>query len=253
MRTVAALAAVCCLAACGTTPRDEAPVLERNVPLVVTLGDSVPAGTACDCDPFPDVYARGQDAVSENLAAPGFTSSDVRSQVDGIRTALAAADEVLLMIGANDLATAFDDESSFAGAAAQMQSNVTETIDTIETIHRTNVIVLGYWNVVQDGKVGAEDYGPAGVRAAASATTYANDALMNAAQKTGATYVSTDVAFHGADGSQDPTGLLAPDGDHPNAAGHAAIAALIPSLTVPYAGARAKLTPPASPTRSGPG
>jgi lysophospholipase L1-like esterase len=198
VRTLAALAAVGCLAACGTAPASPATSV-RRVPLVITLGDSVPAGTACDCDPFPDVYARGQDAVSENLATPGYTSADVRAQIAGIRAALAGADEVLLMIGANDLAEAFDDESSFPGAAAAMQSNVTATIDTIETIHQTSVIVLGYWNVVQDGKVGAEDYGPSGVRAAASATTYANDALMSAAQKTGATYVSTDPAFHGAD------------------------------------------------------
>lgn len=240
----------CCLAACGSAPPSVRAV-PAGVPLVVTLGDSVPAGTACDCDPFPDVYARGQDAVSENLAAPGYTSADVRAQIAGVRSALVAANEVLLMIGANDLAQAFDDDASFAGAADTMQANVTATISTIEGIHRTTVIVLGYWNVVQDGQVGAANYGPAGVRAAASATVFANDALMTAAQQTGATYISTDEAFHGSDGSHDPTDLLAPDGDHPNAAGHAAIAALIPPLAGPYAQARSTL--PATPTRSGPG
>jgi lysophospholipase L1-like esterase len=248
---LAACLAACCLSACGTTSPPVTTSAPPGVPVVVTLGDSVPAGTDCDCDPFPDVYARGQNAVSENLAAPGYTSADVRAQLAGVRTALAAADEVLLMIGANDLAQAFDDDSSFAGAAGTMRANVTATISTIEAIHRTTVIVLGYWNVVQDGRVGVENYGPSGVRAAASATTFANDALMTAARETGATYVSTGEAFHGADGSQDPTGLLAPDGDHPNAAGHAAIAALIPPLAGPYA--RARSTPLASPTRSGPG
>ena len=100
----------------------------------------------------------------------------------------------------------------------------------------------GYWNVVLDGRVGAEQYGPDGVRAAAEATRYANDALRVAARQTGARYVPTEAAFHGDDGGRDPTGLLAPDGDHPNAAGHAAIAALIPPLP-----------PAASPPGSGPG
>ena len=50
---------------------------------------------------------------------------------------------------------------------------------------------------------------------------------------TGATYISTLPAFHGQDGTRDPTNLLAPDGDHPNAAGHAAIAALLPALPPP--------------------
>lgn len=238
----------CSLAACGTAAPSAPPV---GVPVVVTLGDSVPAGTACDCEPFPDVYARGQNAVSENLAVAGYTSADVRAQVDGVRSALSAADEVLLMIGANDLAKAFDDDASYEGAADTMQANVTATISTIETIHRTTVVVLGYWDVVEDGKVGAENYGPSGVRSATSATTFANDALMAAARQTGATYISTDVAFHGSDGSQDPTDLLAADGDHPNAAGHAAIAALIPPLAGPYA--QVKSRPLASPTRSGPG
>ena len=243
--------AVCCLSACGTASPRVATSEPPGVPVVVTLGDAVPAGTACGCDPFPDLYARGQNAVSENLAVPGYTSADVRAQIAGVHTALTAADEVLLMIGANDLAQAFDDDASFAGAADTMRANVTATITAIESIHRTTVIVLGYWDVVQDGKVAAENYGPAGVREAASATTYANDALMTAARETGATYVSTEAAFHGTGGSQDPTDLLAPDGDHPDAAGHAAIAALIPPLAGPYAQARSR--PPASPTRSGPG
>jgi len=92
------------------------------------------------------------------------------------------------------------------------------------------VVVLGYWNVVLDGRVGATEYGPDEARAAADATTRVNDALRDAAAATGATYVPTLAAFHGDDGTLDPTRLLAADGDHPNAAGHAAIAALIPPL-----------------------
>ena len=66
------------------------------------------------------------------------------------------------------------------------------------------------------------------MRAAAEATRCANEALRAAAARSGATFVPTEAAFHGDGGERDPSGLLAPAGDHPNAAGDAAIAALIP-------------------------
>jgi lysophospholipase L1-like esterase len=197
---------------------------------VVTLGDSVPAGTACACDPFPLTYAHKVHALSDNLAVPGYTSADVLAQIPGVRSRLADANEVVLMIGANDLAAAFDADTSFSDAAATMQQNVTASIRAIDGVHATTILVLGYWNVVQDGQVAETSYGPTGVKRSVTATEYANDGLREAAQQTHATYISTDPAFHGSDGSQDPTPLLAPDGDHPNAAGHAAIAALLPPL-----------------------
>lgn len=232
VRRVAAGLLVAALAGCGTqssaaaTPA-RAPAPE---PIVVTLGDSVPAGSACDCDPFPVTYARTIHAVSENLAVPGYTSADVLAQIPGIRARLATADEVVLMIGANDLAAAFDADTSFQAAATTMQQNVVTSIRAIDAVRSTTVLVLGYWNVVQDGQVAATAYGPAGVKRSVTATQYANDGLREAAAETHATYISTDAAFHGPDGTHDPTGLLAADGDHPNAAGHAAIAALLPPL-----------------------
>jgi lysophospholipase L1-like esterase len=63
--------------------------------------------------------------------------------------------------------------------------------------------------------------------AAIASTTYVNDALAVAAKTTGATYVSTYTAFKGPSGTDDPTTLLAPDGDHPDAAGHQLIAKTI--------------------------
>ena len=45
-----------------------------------------------------------------------------------------------------------------------------------------------------------------------------------AAQQTGARYVPTTTTFRGDHHTLDPTGMLAPDGDHPNAAGQEAIA-----------------------------
>jgi acyl-CoA thioesterase-1 len=247
-RRAAAALLLTALGACGTMPSAAAPAASAPAePVVVTLGDSVPAGTACDCDPFPATYARTVHAVSENLAVPGYTSADVLAQIPGVRSHLAAASEVVLMIGANDLAAAFDAGTSLPAAAGTMQQNVTASIRAIDTIRSTTVLVLGYWNVVQDGQVAAAAYGPAGVKRSVTATEYANDGLRAAAEQTHATYISTDPAFHGPDGSRDPTGLLAPDGDHPNAAGHAAIAALLPPLSGTPAGAESGGPPPALP------
>jgi lysophospholipase L1-like esterase len=201
-------------------------------PTVVTLGDSVPAGAACGCEPFPDLYATAQHAISLNFASSGSTSADVRAAVPGERDALSSAAEAIVMTGANDIASSFDQPADYASVAATIQANVAAAVTAIEQIHRMPVIVLGYWNVVLDGQVGAAQYGPSGVRDAAAATAAVNRALQQAAARSGATYVPTESAFHGDDGGHDPTDLLAPDGDHPNAAGHAAIAALLPPLAV---------------------
>ena len=199
-------------------------------PSVVTLGDSVPAGSNCGCTPFPALYATTQHATNVNLAVPGTTSADVRAALHTERTPLSSATEVVIMIGANDIADVFDDPSRYATVASGVEQNVTALVAQIRDTRKVPVIVLGYWNVMQDGQVGASNYGPDGVANATRATTLINQALQRAATTAGTTYVSTSEAFHGHDGTDDPTDLLAPDGDHPNAAGQAAIAALIPPL-----------------------
>jgi lysophospholipase L1-like esterase len=215
------------LAGCTTAAPAASPPRLRTV---VTLGDSVPAGTACGCDPFPTVYARAQHATDVNLAAAGSTATDVRLAVPGSRDVLATAAEVIIMTGANDMAPSFSDPTRYAAVAAEIEADVSASVAAIEQINPVPVIVLGYWNVVHDGRVAAGEYGPDGVQAATDSTNVVNSALEAAAQQSGATYISTFPAFHGTDGRSDPTALLAPDGDHPNAAGHTAIAALLPPL-----------------------
>ncbi|BEL04083.1 hypothetical protein Q0Z83_022740 [Actinoplanes sichuanensis] len=197
-------------------------------PVVVTLGDSVPAGTACACTPFPDLYANllSPRAASINLAQPGFETTDVQQQVgaDDIRADIRSASVVVVMAGANDMASAFDDHDDYPATARVVESTVTSIVDTVRREHGSpvDVLVLGYWNVVEDGEVGLSTYGPDGLAEAKQATRYCNDALRRAAEHSGATYLDTSVAF-----ADDPTGLLAPDGDHPNAAGHEAIAGML--------------------------
>jgi lysophospholipase L1-like esterase len=234
----AVLLVACDTASAATTVPGAVPA---GTPSVVTLGDSVAAGAVCDCDPFPALYAKGQHAVDVNLAESGETASDMRDQLPGDLGAVSQAAEVLIMIGANDVADTIDDPSTYPAAATSVQNDVTATIADIEKTHTVPVIVLGYWNVVLDGQVGQQTYGPDGVRAAAQATSMINNALQAAASTNAdAEYISTDPAFHGVDGNHDPTDLLASDGDHPNADGQAAIAALLPPLPAPVPAAAAR-------------
>jgi len=214
---------------------------EPGTPTIVTLGDSVAAGAECDCDPFPALYAKRQHAVDVNLAESGATAADVRGQLPDNSGALSKAAEVLIMIGANDVADTIDDPSTYPAAADGVREDVTAMIAGIEKAHHVPVIVLGYWNVVLDGQVGEKTYGADGMRDATQATNLINSALAAAAATNAqAEYISTAPAFHGPDGTHDPTDLLASDGDHPNAAGQAAIATLLPALPESPAAAAAK-------------
>jgi len=208
---------------------------------VVAVGDSVPSGQGCKC-PFLDTYAArsaarvGAVASTVNLAVDGYTSAEVRSQVAGsaASAALQRADTVVIMVGANDFLQPLVDDldgrcsraDCYTLSERMLTTNVVETIQQIHAIHPApvSVIVVGYWNVAQDGSVGRALYGVDGMAEADRATAYANTALQQAAADTGAHYVATFAAFRGPDGGRDPTPLLAADGDHPNAAGHDLIA-----------------------------
>jgi lysophospholipase L1-like esterase len=55
-------------------------------------------------------------------------------------------------------------------------------------------------------------------------TRETNREIQAASVAVGATYVDLYQPFRGASGSDDPTALLADDGDHPDARGHQVIA-----------------------------
>jgi lysophospholipase L1-like esterase len=227
-------------------PYRSVPAADRG-PVVVALGDSVPAGSVCDCRNFVSDYGdlasrhAPHRAAVTNLAQGGAKTADVLGQVQrpAVRAALDHATTVLLMVGANDFYRPFKRvrhgahaNSEYRPAARQVRTNVERTIRQIRATHDgpVTIVVLGYWNVVEDGQVARRDYGAAGVRAAESATRWANHALRDAARSGHAMYVSTYAAFKGADGHRDPTGLLAADGDHPNAAGHRVLARAVYAL-----------------------
>ncbi|MGZ4611827.1 MAG: GDSL-type esterase/lipase family protein [Kineosporiaceae bacterium] len=215
---------------------------------VVGLGDSVPAGSGCDCSDYVTLLghslsrAQGSPVLTSNLASPGETSADLVAQLGAAdtRSALADADVVVVTIGANDLegvdpttcqadAGENGDDTVAACYRAQLDT-LARNLDRALTLvgqlaptPGTRVLVTGYWNVFLDGTVG-KSHGAAYVQLADSATRAVNARIADAAKAHGDTFVDLFTPFRGSDGTRDCTDLLAPDGDHPDADGHALIA-----------------------------
>ena len=212
-------------------------------PVVVGLGNSVPSGAACSCQNFVSAYAAlvaaatNTRAVVDNDAVAGSTSADVVNQLARavIQAQVKAATTVLIMTGANDYNDAFDQVSlgapapqTYGPVATAVQDNVTAVVQEIHSLNAAaHVVILDYWAAMEDGAVAARDYDPPTMAASVASTTSVNQALAVAAKATNAIYVSTYTAMKGANGAVDPTALLAPDGDHPDAAGHQVIAKAI--------------------------
>ena len=227
---------------------------------IAALGDSVTAGTNCDCIAFPMLYAqelstsRGVTGTPVNLGVGGGTSGDLLGQLRNSRSeefvAVKNADIDLLTIGANDFADNYDEitQGDCAGPdatdcvrdqIAEMRHNIAAALKQIHELRHgkpTAVLVTGYWNVFEDGDVATEAFPSAGLKATRMLTAEVNRAIEAAAKAAGATYVDLLTPFNGAAAHGDVTSLLAPDGDHPNAKGQALIAnrllaAGLPGLT----------------------
>ena len=208
--------------------------------LVVGLGDSVTAGTSCGCRPFIAQYAAAlaaRDHVATgavNLGRSGLTIAGLTTQVAATETrrTLGTASVVVVTIGANDLAPLVgrwrdgdcDDEcvrDATAGLAGPLDGVLSRV--RAQVPGGAHLLVTTYWNVFEDGDVADGDYGPRFAQWSDTVTAQANSAICTAALQVHATCVDLYRSFNGA-GGKDPTPLLADDGDHPNAAGHALIA-----------------------------
>jgi lysophospholipase L1-like esterase len=219
----------------STSARDTSPVV------VVGMGDSVTAGTACSCSTFVDRYAAmlhqhsGRSASAVNLGTEGLTSVGLSTQLSspGVRTQLAHATLVVLTIGANDLEPLIGRWQSQGcpartcvdPATAAMGSQLGTDLRQVraEVSPSARVLVTTYWNVFEDGDVGEQNYGKAFHPWSDAVTKSANAQICSAAQAAGDTCVDLYTPFEGA-GERNPTDLLADDGDHPNAQGHELIA-----------------------------
>lgn len=234
---------------------------------VVALGDSVPSGYACDCRTYVDLVADGLrhdgDTVDvHNLSAPGLTAAQLASQLSTSRSlqqAVTDADVVLVQVGANDLGptrdTLDDDECPGGGTGCYAEAlrdmrlaldHVLRDVRTLRSGPPATVLVVDYWAVFQDGEVLRGQTGASGRQTDDAVTLAANGQLCGAARAVGATCVDIRPAFRDVDGSRDATPLLAPDGDHPNAAGHRAIAAVVLSSLRPLLALQCPGRPPGS-------
>jgi lysophospholipase L1-like esterase len=94
----------------------------------------------------------------------------------------------------------------------------------------TQLLVTDYWNVFADGDVALASDGPAYLQWSDELTRALNISICAAARSAGATCVDLYAPFKG-DGSENPTSLLAADGDHPNAAGNQLISSVLLAAT----------------------
>ena len=204
---------------------------------VVGIGDSVMAGTNCDCPGIVDEYATGLAARlgrpvhGSNRAEGGLVTSDVLDDLRhdaSLRTSVATADVVLVTIGANDLVPELqqwqDDTcggTCYEQPARRMGANLARILGVVHVLREGRpgaVLVTNYWNVFTDGEVARGTGGQAQVDWSARVTTAANEQICAAALVQGDVCVDLVAPFK-KDGTADPTHLLADDGDHPDAAG----------------------------------
>jgi lysophospholipase L1-like esterase len=207
---------------------------------IVALGDSVPAGSSCDCTAYPRLVARriaaatGHPVTSTNLAVGGSTSQDVLDDLTDpqVRDTVAGSDLVVVEIGANDLDADPAGDADCLGpelpcyraALAAVTARIAEIARSVRSLQgeHGHLALIGYWNVFLDGAVGRAQ-GSTYVSVSDALTRGFNEAVAQLAADQHAVYVDLYRPFKG-DGSRDPTALLAADGDHPDAAGHAVIA-----------------------------
>jgi lysophospholipase L1-like esterase len=201
----------------------------------------VPAGTACNCTPYPQLSAAdlstpsGHQTTARNEAVPGYTSADVVGQlshdaalIDRVRQSAVVEVEV----GANDVAYSTECGSTvecYTRSVPEVEQNlrtIVQRVHQLTTGHPALVVLLDYWSVWLGGQY-AHAHGEAYADAAAAVTSAVDTAIKTVAAQSGSGYVDLRAAFKGPDYTEDETDYLASDGDHPNAAGHRQIAAAL--------------------------
>ncbi len=236
----------------ATTPASPLPAALPGQVTVVGLGDSVMSGSHCDCSGVTAQYAAAlasrdhRNVRDVNLGVDGDTTNTLQERLDTnavTRDDLREADLVLVIEGANDLSPQLEswrvgdcEESCFLPAVDAMGKRLTTALATVRELvpAQAQLIVAGYWNVFPDGEAARAEGGQAEIDWSREITRAANIAIDQAAIPQHATYVDLTSSFL-ADGSRDPTPLLASDGDHPNAAGEHAIVTDLLRVTRPLA------------------
>ncbi|MEO5609133.1 MAG: SGNH/GDSL hydrolase family protein [Ornithinibacter sp.] len=213
---------------------------------VVGIGDSVMSGTACDCDGIPAVYARELAARSRgrvtavNLGQGGSTADSTEADLKGglvDREAVASADVVLVIVGANDLGPADDryeaggcDAGCYGPLVDAMRGHLTALLGDVRRLvgPHAQILVGTYWNVFPDGDPSIVPGGDAELAWSRALTADVNETICRAAESAPASCVDLAAPFFGPAGAAP---LLADDGDHPNGKGVDAIVAQLLDAT----------------------
>ena len=222
------------------------PSAPRGPLTLVGLGDSVPSAETCGCTGYVEQAGSRLEPLTHrgwvvhNDANGGWTTADVEDDLGSAptRAHLADADLVLVEVGANDFnLDRVDDQGCFPAAGsdcwsstvAGLRDGLTRIIQAIRGIdHRPDlrIALLGYWNITVDGSVGRA-LGEGYVLGSDALTRLVNETVQQVAATTGSVYVDAYSPFKGPTGTRDPTATCSIDGDHPNASGHALLAAAV--------------------------
>lgn len=212
--------------------------------MVVGVGDSVTSGQNCNCATFVALYARDLASTralstsAVNLGVSGMTSTQLLAEVTApgaFRDQVAMADVLLVTIGANDLLSLEGKQPASCPATCygplidSVGHNTALIVAAAKAAHPghpATILVTDYWNVFQDGDVGAAENGEAFQSWSDELTRSQSNSVCTAAREAGAICVGLYAPFKG-NGSKNPTALLAADGDHPNASGHELIASTL--------------------------
>jgi lysophospholipase L1-like esterase len=233
------LAAACGSSSSSTASTSSTTTASTKKWTIVALGDSVPSGYNCNCTPYPQLSATGlasssgQTVTATNNAVAGYTTSNVLEQLSSntsVIDSVRKADAVEINVGANDVPY----KSSACGTSiecytplvAPMQKNLAAIVDRVHELtagHKALVVLLDYWSIWLGGTY-ARDKGDAYVNAAREMTDQVDTAIKTTAHQSGSAYVDERAAFKGPSYGYIESHYLATDGEHPNVAGHQAIA-----------------------------
>lgn len=215
--------------------RTDHPTVMSEQRRLIVFGDSVANRKHCQCESFVNRYAKlvsdRAEVHVDNLAGDGQTTAAVRAVLAAPATQdlVRRADTVVIVAGANDYRRAFQQVghgrwgvAAYRAVARRVQGNLVAAIHTVTRLNpHARVLTFGYWNAFKAGAVARAAYTARQRKAAAAATTSANDAIRAAAQATASDFLSTRRAFAAAGTI---THLLAADGDHPSPAGNTVLA-----------------------------
>lgn len=165
----------------------------------------------------------------------GVTAADLADELEQdstLRAATARSDIVVITVGANDLSHSLGRWRSGGCPSSCYEPDVTTMADHLDTVlatvtqlHAANpvrILVTTYWNVFADGQVAEQAESAGYLRWSDQVTRAADAAISRSAVRAGVGCVDLYTPFKPHPGD-DPTALLADDGDHPNPAGTALI------------------------------